>query len=202
MKQSPHSGAFRAPSSLPRDLCAGIAPLVPASTELTPASIPSSMLCPPLGMSFPLSTYLHPTHIFIHLFILPLIQKHLLSVSLVPEPRNRNLRMRKGLYVFTFLISLLSLLPNPPQIKKDRTTPGEPGPRGTGNSLAVGRLGEGDHRVVPGSRACCTTAGHGRPGGPVSTVCSPGPGAGAKKGSDAPLPAAQQGRPGWPSGGT
>lgn len=131
MKQSPHPGAFRAPSSLPRDLCAGIAPLVPASAELTAASIPSSMLCPPLGMSFPLSTYLHPTHIFIHLFILPLSQKHLLSVSLVPEPRNHNLRTRKGLYVFTFLISLLSLLPNPPQIKKDRTTPGEPGPRGT-----------------------------------------------------------------------
>lgn len=90
------------------------------------------------NMPSPLSADLHPAYIRSRLFILPLIQKYLLSVCFGPGSREDNLRTSRELYVFTFLPSLLFRLPNPLQIKKDLTTPRQPGPRGTVNCQAGG----------------------------------------------------------------
>ena len=59
------------------------------------------------------------------------MQKYLISVYLVPDPQNQNLRTKSELYIFTFLMPLLPT--NPLQIKKDLTAAREPGQLGTLN---------------------------------------------------------------------
>ena len=60
-----------------------------------------------------------------------MMQKYLISVYLVPDPQNRNLRTKSELYIFTFLMPLLPA--NPLQIKKDLTAPRGLGQLGTLN---------------------------------------------------------------------
>lgn len=96
------------------------------------------MLCPPppFGLSSPLFPYILPTQV--HLFILTLMQNYLLSVYLVPDPQNQNLRTKSELYMFTFLT------PPPPQPLANQEGPdwhpGSPGNRAllTDWLLAVG----------------------------------------------------------------
>lgn len=65
MKQSTFKDIQGSPQSS-LDLCAGITPLVPALVGLIPASTPSSMLCPRLRLSSPLS-YSLPVYAFTYL---------------------------------------------------------------------------------------------------------------------------------------